>query len=398
MTGKFKVGPTQHNVLFGFDFTQFYTGYHTLGNWDIPNTGIPGRDSDKNPNTDLTIDIHNPRASYGINPALYRRALGIYPPNPGNNFSMFKDQWFGLYFQDQITLWDKLHILGGGRYDWADAGRGMGNSYATATDALDNRSLKNLREVEGFSPRVGILYEPWHFLSVYGNWTTSFNANNSPAANGKIFDPERGEQFEAGVKTSLFDDKLLATLAYYHLTKDNILVDNILTTKDANDKISNVQRSQGIELDVTGQITDELSLIGNYAYTDAKVTKDFVTGTTGNRLPNVADHSGSLWLKYDHNGFDSPHGFSFGVGAFAASARQGDFTNSFQMPGYVRMDVFGAYKLKFRGAKITTQINIRNILDKTYYESTDPEFNVAPALAIAPGAPLTAIGSIRVEY
>ena len=62
------------------------------------------------------------------------------------------------------------------------------------------------------------------------------------------------------------------------------------------------------------------------------------------------------------------------------------------------MDVFGAYKLKFRGAKITTQINIRNILDKNYYESTDPDSNVAPALGIAPGAPLTAIGSIRVEY
>jgi outer membrane receptor protein involved in Fe transport len=68
------------------------------------------------------------------------------------------------------------------------------------------------------------------------------------------------------------------------------------------------------------------------------------------------------------------------------------------LPGYVRMDIFGAYKLKLAGTKVTTQINIRNILDKDYYESTDPDSNVAPALGIAPGAPLTAIGSIRVEY
>jgi len=65
ITGKFNIGSTKHNVLAGFDFTQFYSGYHTRGNWDIPNTAIPGRDSDNNPNTDLTIDIFNPRVLVG---------------------------------------------------------------------------------------------------------------------------------------------------------------------------------------------------------------------------------------------------------------------------------------------------------------------------------------------
>jgi len=37
-------------------------------------------------------------------------------------------------------------------------------------------------------------------------------------------------------------------------------------------------------------------------------------------------------------------------------------------------------------------------LDKEYYESTDPDSNVAPALGVYPGAPLTAIGSLRLEY
>ena len=80
------------------------------------------------------------------------------------------------------------------------------------------------RKDEGFSPRVGILYQPIKELGVYGNWTTSFSANNAPAADGTTFDPQTGEQFEAGIKTQLFNDRLLATLAYYHLDKDNILV------------------------------------------------------------------------------------------------------------------------------------------------------------------------------
>jgi iron complex outermembrane receptor protein len=105
-----------------------------------------------------------------------------------------------------------------------------------------------------------------------------------------------------------------------------------------------------------------------------------------------------LWLKYALSGTDMPEGFSFGVGGVLASQREGDFQNSFQMPGYVRMDAFVAYKRYVGPTRLTAQFNIRNLLDKEYYESTDPDSNVAPALGVYPGAPLTAIGSLRLEY
>jgi iron complex outermembrane recepter protein len=49
-------------------------------------------------------------------------------------------------------------------------------------------------------------------------------------------------------------------------------------------------------------------------------------------------------------------------------------------------------------SKVTAQINIRNLLDKQYYASTDPDANVAPALGVAPGEPLMATGSLRIEF
>jgi iron complex outermembrane receptor protein len=110
------------------------------------------------------------------------------------------------------------------------------------------------------------------------------------------------------------------------------------------------------------------------------------------------DKALSIRIKYDVNGYEAPEDFSFGVDGVAAGARQGDFENGFQMPGYIRMDAFAAYKMKVGPTKVTTQFNIRNLLDKDYYESTDPFLNIAPRLGIAPGAPLTAIGSIRLEY
>ena len=385
VTGKFRIGPTKHDVLAGFDFTQSHTMYHVQGDW-------------QNPNPALAIDIYNPRASYGVNPSVFDTTLAGYVM-PGFEYGSFVNQWYGAYFQDHITLWDKLHIYGGGRYDWMEVGRGNGATFSAADNELSLPSSK--RKDEGFSPRVGILYQPWTWFGIYGNWTTSFGANNSISQQtGQPFAPQTGEQFEAGIKTQLFEDRLLATLAYYHLTKNNLL-----TTAPQNTAFSipiGEARSQGIELDVTGRFTDNVSLIGSYAFTDARLTKNN-DGFAGTRLPNVAEHAGSLWLRYDMNGYQAPNGFSFGIGGVLASKREGNYpaygtASQFQLPGYVRVDAFAAYKWNVKRFPVTAQFNIRNLLDKTYYESTDPDSNVAPQNGIYPGAPLMAIGSIKVEF
>ena len=223
LTGKLQLGFSRHEVLVGFDYFKATQKYHYFGEYEIPND-------------DLDINIFNPAPSYGIDPALIRETLS-HPASccAGIEFLFGNNQWYGAYFQDHITLWDKLHILGGGRYNWAETGTSYNESFAAAEATLPSN------KDEGFSPRVGILYQPIKELGVYGNWTTSFNANNAQADDGSTFDPQTGEQFEAGLKAQLFDDRLLATLAYYYLTKDNILVpDN--NTPSLFDKIANKQR------------------------------------------------------------------------------------------------------------------------------------------------------------
>ena len=379
VTGKFDIYQTKHNILLGFDYLRAFTNYRWNGFFDTANP-------------DLAINIYNPWPSYGIPQRVFRETLRD-SEFPGSNYSAYKDEWFGLYFQDQITLWDKLHILGGGRYNWVETGRGNGGSWGEADNKLSGR----LRKDEGFSPRVGILYNPWQWFSIYGNWTTSFGANNGIDAVGNTFDPQIGEQFEAGIKTQLFDDRLIATLAYYHITKDNILTPDLSTPDPTDKRAIGEERSQGFEMDVSGKITDSLSMIGSYAYTDARITKDN-SGNQGHRLTNVPENSGSLWLRYDIHEYAPLEGLSLGIGGVATGQREGDYGNTFQMPGYVRMDLFAAYKVDVQKTKVTAQINIRNVLNKRYFESTDPDANVSPNNGVYPGAPLMAIGSIRVEY
>ncbi len=372
LTGNFEFWNIQHEVLLGLDYYLFTTELRSRGDA-------------QNADPSLAIDIFNPTTR--IDPIRFRQDL-----LPRGSFQRGQGDWFGVYFQDQIKLWDKWYILGGGRYDWASAGLGL--SRVSFSDAEDKRLEQR---DQAFSPRVGVLYRPWQWLSLYGNWTQSFGVNNAISATGRRFDPQIGEQLEAGVKTAFFNEQLIATVAFYNIDKSNILTPD-LSTSDPLDRIAiGKARSKGIEFDLSGRLTNSLSLIGNYAYTDAKITKDN-SGLAGNKVANVPKHAGSIWLKYDHSGIRARDGLSLGFGVFAVGARQGDNQNTFILPGYTRLDMSVAYRLKIKHSMLTAQVNVRNLLDKDYYRSTSPLLNGSPRLAILPGEPRVVLGSLRLEY
>ncbi|WP_400770569.1 TonB-dependent siderophore receptor [Methylosinus sporium] len=390
LSGKFDLMGTHHDTLVGFDYLNASTAANTWGNFNTPNPAFD-------------INVYFPWPSYGIPRALFDAA--VYDRKSiARDHSVFQEEQKGVYFQDHITLWDKLHIIGGGRYDWSEVGRGRGPTFEAAQANLVYAVPTVLRWDEAFSPRVGVLYQAVPWASVYGSWTNSFGSNNGVDANNRPLPPQKGEQFEIGVKTELFNSRLTTTLAFYDLTKTNLPTPD-LSTPDPNDSIPiGKQRSKGLELDTVGKISDSLSAIGAFTFMDARVIKDNnfnaqgIPLYQGRRLPNVPRYSGSLWLKWDVEEFVELDGVSFGFGAYVVGNRQGDRTSSFQLPGYVRFDALAAYRWNVGSTKVTAQLNIRNLTNTKYYESTDPESNVDPRYGIYPGAPFSAIGSIKFDF
>ncbi len=361
LTGRFDTWGARHNILIGFDYYR----------WDNEGHGVccPAV---------APLDIFNP--VYGI-----VDEAAISTATAENFFVTSDDIWYGVYFQDQITLLDKLHILGGGRYDWATNKNGF-----SGTSLDDARANEEENTDEAFSPRVGLVYQPWPWLSLYGNYVESFGANNGrPAPGEPPFSPEEGTQYEGGLKTEFWEGRLSSTLAFYHLTKTNVL-----TADPENPRFQRAigqARSQGIELDVAGQVTDRLNLIASYAFTDARITRDN-EGNEGHRLPNVAEHTASLWSTYDVTSR-----FTVGTGMFLASDKAGDPENSFKLPGYARWDMMAAYRFNIAKSRLTAQINVNNILDKEYYKSVNNNDGL-PRSEIFAAEPLTVLGSIRLEY
>jgi iron complex outermembrane receptor protein len=370
LTGRLQGLGVGHTALAGFEYYQF--SFTPKGTVLFPPMTPP-------PAFVPPIDIFDPVYGHAQIPS------NLDP----NLFMTFKERWYGLYLQDHLDLTHGLHLLVGGRVDIAKVSNGI-------SSVIPDMPLFD-RTDHAFSPRIGLLYQPWPWLSVYGNFVKSIGPTAGFSIQGEPFKAERATQYEAGVKAALFGGRLTSTVAFYRLTKDNIL------STDPTNPLARVPigeaRSRGIELDLSGQITDSLSVIGSYAYTDARITEDALGGNQGHRLPNVPLHSGSLWTWYRIN-TGAVSRLDVGAGAFAAGLRQGDEQSSFQLPGYVRVDAAAAYHWRVGDLKLTTRLNVTNLFDQRYFESsntTDPLTRV-PRLGIVPGPPLTVLGSIQVTY
>ena len=341
IVGNFTTGSINHTLLFSIDQTWQTSDLFVA--FDL----APG------------INIFDPVYGVGTRPS-----VGQYPDSFS---SVSATNTLGIFLQDQVTLTENLKLLIGGRFD-----------------TINQSSGSDEQQDQAFSPRVGIVYQPIEPISLYTSFSRSFQPNSGTRVDGSLLEPVRGTQYEVGVRGEFLDSRLIANLAAYEITVSNLAV----TDPDNLDFSipSGEQRSRGIELDVTGEITPGWNIIASYAYTDARVTKDDNL-QPGNLLNGVPFNSASLWSTYEIQTGDF-QGLGFGLGLFYEGERQGDLNNSFQVPGYVRTDASVFYRRNnWRAA-----LNINNLFNVDYIESTQRRNRINP------GAPFTVRGTVSVEF
>ncbi len=268
-----------------------------------------------------------------------------------------------LNLQDQMRLSEKLFGVIGARYDHYE-------------HRLDNEVTGTRTEQthEKITLRIGALYQLTPEVGVFANASQSFKPNTGAPrpGTGTSFVPEEGVGYEAGFKFDLLDSRLGMTVAAFHLTKENVL------TADPADSTYQIAagevRSRGIDLQLTGQLTDEVRVIGAYAYVDAEVTKDN-TLASGSRLLNVPEHSGSLLGVYEF--LDGGlKGLELGGGVNYVGDRSGNVADSgFELPGYTTVDLLARYKAT---QDLTLGVNLNNAFDRTYYERSYSNVWVMP--------------------
>jgi iron complex outermembrane receptor protein len=225
------------------------------------------------------------------------------------------------------------------------------------------------------------VYQPTKWIGAYANYSRSFGSNNGISATGEVFPPQIGTQVEGGVKTEWFQGNLSSTLAVFELKQTNLLISNLATPDPTDVILAGDRRSRGVEWDMLGRLTENLSASVSYAYTPkAWVEGDnppSLGGVAGNSLANVAKQRGSIWVSYAAR-VRATQPIQFGVGTIFASRRFADIQNTITLPGYGRLDGSAGYTFKTGGSNVSVSVNIRNLLNTKYWDYAGGRTSVYP--------------------
>ncbi len=248
-----------------------------------------------------------------------------------------------LYLQQELTFSDRLTATLGLRNDWLDI-----NQTNNQTGANQNADFSEL------STRAALTYKITDDLATY----VSYAESAVPAA--VSVEPERGEQWELGVKYRPSEFPALFTAAVYELTKENITRN--VGTPPVPTAVGEV-RARGIDLEAKAELTNNISLTTAYSYVDTEIVKNGNSGNEGNRLAMVPEHLASAWLNYTLLGNGVRGDMTFGLGARYMGSYYFSDANTVKSDRAFVFDAAYSYKIR---ENTSFEVNVTNLFDEKH--------------------------------
>jgi outer membrane receptor for ferric coprogen and ferric-rhodotorulic acid len=151
-----------------------------------------------------------------------------------------------LFAATRLHLSNKLKWVAGGNFVQV---KSEGTSYGVSVDY----------DVDKFNPYTGLTFNFTPEYTGYISYTSIFRPQSTYDANGKLNDPIDGDSYELGIKSAWLDGRLSGTLAIFKTQQNNYPLRSNETPVDRSTDVTDI-RSQGVEVGLTGQLTDALQL------------------------------------------------------------------------------------------------------------------------------------------
>lgn len=272
----------------------------------------------------------------------------------------YKGRTWAIYAQDVIEVVPNWKVMAGFRKDWLNM------------DYMDaNGTTNGELHFNEMSYRAGLSYQPNRQQHYYLAWNNSFNTTGDLYSFSNKYDPERSETYELGAKFELLDGDLSLRTAIYRTIKEWERNTDVASAS-SNPILSKERHTDGIEFEVAGRISDNWDVFAGLALMDPEID-EVAAGKDdmyiGQKPPNSTDYTFNLWTTYKLGG-----GWKIGAGLEGKGDRavysyaNESASNVFDpntAPSYIRYDGMIAYEQK----NYAVQLNVKNLLDTTYYES-----------------------------
>lgn len=129
------------------------------------------------------------------------------------------------------------------------------------------------------------------------------------------------------------------------------------------------QVSQGFDLDIAGQLREDVSLYLSYAYTDTEVTDSGTGNTEGNAFAGIPKNKLVAWSQWDL----SPR-WSLAYGLDYQSDSPGDGNNSFDTPARALHELQLQSSWPLDGMIVNADIAVKNLTDEVWYQNNTSAF------------------------
>ncbi|MBB3122527.1 iron complex outermembrane receptor protein [Mesoflavibacter sabulilitoris] len=221
------------------------------------------------------------------------------------NIGGAKSKAIGFVAQDVITFnkWFKTFL--GVRY----------SKTQTITETETTQS-------DAFNPLGGIIVSPFKNINLFASYTNSSYPRTATRldANGNELGNERFDQFETGIKTNWLNNRLRFNLTYFKINNRDInlpVYDENWVATGYYQKGGNDQR-QGIEVELSGRILENLEVITGYSYIDAQY-KEHTSFVYGSSPLNTPKHTFNAYANYSFK--QQLEGLSVGAGVYYTGER-----------------------------------------------------------------------------
>lgn len=324
--GRFRTGPVAHTLLLGMDYQRYV--------------------SDKKSGVGPASPIDAFAPVYGA-PVTVPAVTPVFASSMPAGSTVTTDglRQRGIYVQDQMRSGPWSLGLAVRR----DQSRNSFSGSLVAAPGPDTKTTYN----------AGLLYLASNGLAPYLSYSTSFTPLPGALANGTLFKPELGRQFEVGLKYRPPGVDALFTISAFDLRKNNVTTFNpYLFSPTA--QIGEV-RTRGPELEARAALTKQLKLVASYTFLDAKVTRSLNPSEVGKQPVQTARKTASLWLDYRF-GSSELRGWSVGGGVRYVDKVPASTDNSLYNPAYTLVDA----ALRYEHGPYTFALNATNLFNKTY--------------------------------
>lgn len=281
------------------------------------------------------------------------------PEKLGNRFKALESDQTAFTISDRVQFNDQWSTLLGGKLIHLD-------EQAYKPDGQQSRDT----DLNKFLPQLALMYSPTAGTNLYASYAKGLSdggeapwyTNNVMYGTGpQILSPRNSEQYELGVKQQIRN--FLLTAAIFDLKQDNQY-----TTTNSEGKLEFVeqgeQHNQGIELGLTGALTDTIDVSSGITYTKSRLVDIDSDSYKGHQTQNVPKVRAIAQLSYK---VPSVEGLRLLSGMQYSSSKYANKEGTAKVGGYSVFNVGAAYKTNFAGHDTTFRFNIDNLFNKKYW-------------------------------